>query len=239
MKLTKWVVCAAALALWAGLPALAAESGQDQPQAEVSGQQATGSQSYYQQTRNKLDEIREGINRWWTEASKDTGKTTGEARESLNRTYQDLTSKHGAAESKLSGLKEGTNEGFEKLRQETEQAVEDLNQAYRKAVGPAPAEKNLDEEKARKEVRTSLQDLDAKVDALVTWAREKGADAKVEVKKALAELKEERARAWAQYRKLEAAGSETWESVKAETGKALDRLKAAYEKTREKVKGGN
>jgi len=227
MRLGKITTLAAVFILLAGIPAAVwAETGEE-------GSQEPG---YYDQTREKITEIQKGINDWWSGASKNMGEMSQDARESLNRTYQELQGKQGEAESRLSRMREGANEGFDKLREETDQAVGELNQAFHKAVGSLSAEEKKDQEKFREEARMALEKMDKKIDELSVWARERGGDAKVEVTKAMGALKEARARAWTRYRQVEAASGEKWDSVKDEAQKAMENLETTYGQTREKVK---
>jgi hypothetical protein len=92
-------------------------------------------------------------------------------------------------------------------------------------------EKREFESKAKEE----LDKIDKKMDELELKLKKAGSKAKEEAKESLRELKTKRIELKNDMKRLERSGRRTWEAAKWKAEKAMNDLKEAYDKARDKI----
>ena len=85
--------------------------------------------AYEERMRKELDHLKDQLEELKTKAK----TSSGQARQEMNRTFQDLDQKSRNARGKLQDLKSATEENWNQLKREVDRAVNDLHQSYKRA----------------------------------------------------------------------------------------------------------
>ncbi len=94
------------------------------------------------------DEKLKELNRKMNDIAADTRKHVGEARDEINRLYDDFKKKQGGSSKELEEMRKATNESWDKVKASMDKAIEDLNHAYERAASKG---KEKEKEKGKEE----------------------------------------------------------------------------------------
>ncbi len=119
------MIIAVAVAFLAGLPFLPPPAGAQDTAAER--------QKHEQAAEKKLQDL----NRKMDELAAETRKAGGQARDEVNRLYDEFKKKQGRAEKDLEEMRKSTNEAWDKAKVQMNRAIDDLNGVYERAKAGA------------------------------------------------------------------------------------------------------
>jgi hypothetical protein len=171
-----------------------------------------------------LEKIESQIKEWTgkvNELQARADEAAAEVKMEMDRHIQNLRVKLGETQRKLTEVREASAETWVTFRASLDQSLKDLQHVWEEAVGHKEAYLGM--------ITAQLQEWGARLDELKAKAEAATADLKGEMGKRLTQLRSQQEAAQEKLRELQEGGAEKWETLKANSEKAMGDLKKAWQ----------